>query len=290
MEKLTCTAYAKLNLTLDITGRRNDGYHLMDMLMTTVSLFDLVTVEKRESTISVTCSDPTLPTDSRNIVYKAAAAFFEVTGISGGCHIDVEKHIPVQAGMGGGSSDGAAVIMALNLLYHTKLTKPQMCDIGVRVGADIPFIIMGGAARVRGIGDLITPLSDLPKCAFVTAMPQIGISTKEAFEAFDSLTDPVRPATDLAQRGIDTNDYNLLAFNLCNAMGRALNPGEVNALKEKLLAAGADASCMTGSGAAVFGIFKTVDDAKKAAELLNSQNIWAEVCTPTDEGVVIFSE
>ena len=290
MSKLICKAYAKLNLTLDITGVRSDGYHLMDMLMTTVSLYDILTVETTPEGITASCDDPTLPTDMSNIVCKSAKAFFDATKVSGGCHIHLQKRIPMQAGMGGGSSDGAAVLMALNELYQTGLTRPQLCEIGVKVGADIPFIIMGGAARVRGIGDLITKLSALPKCWFVTCMPEEGISTKEAFAAFDSLKSPFHPATDRAQQGIDTDNYTLLASNLGNAMEEALRPKAVQLMKRQLVLAGADAACMTGSGAAVFGIFKTEEQAQKAAEILAGQGIAASVCAPTREGVAFIAE
>lgn len=285
MEKLVCKAYAKLNLTLDITGTRADGYHNMDMLMSTISLCDTVTVSKQPTKITITCSDDTLPTDEKNIAHKAAAAFFAYTKLRGGCHIDIVKQIPAQAGLGGGSSDGAAVLVALNRLYNTALTQTKLGEIGAQVGADLPFLSVGGAARVRGIGDLITALSDLPQCAFVVCMPKQGISTKEAFAAFDCLKNPQRPNTDRAQQGIDTNDYLKLAQNLGNAMELAMGAKQVESLKFKLMASGADGAAMTGSGAAVFGIFTTLAKAQEAQKSLSEQGILSFACTPTEVGV-----
>ena len=144
MDKITVIAPAKINLSLDITGVDERGYHLLDMIMQSVSLFERVTVTKKDSDITLSSNARYIPTDSKNVAVKAAMLFFEYTGIDGGCHIHIRKTVPIKAGMAGGSADAAGVIVGLDKLYGTNLTKEQMCEIGAKAGSDVPFMIMGG--------------------------------------------------------------------------------------------------------------------------------------------------
>ncbi|MEI6100598.1 MAG: 4-(cytidine 5'-diphospho)-2-C-methyl-D-erythritol kinase, partial [Eubacteriales bacterium] len=166
-------AYAKLNLALKIIGQRPDGYHELDMLMQLISLCDEVIIEKSDY-ITVRC-DTWLPPD--NTLSKAASAFFETTGITGGADIYVKKNIPEQAGLGGGSSDGATVLMALNEMYGAGLAKAALIDLGKKIGADVPFFIEGGCARAQGTGEILTPLRNNLDCTYLLAKPAGGVGT-----------------------------------------------------------------------------------------------------------------
>ena len=156
---LRAKAYAKINLSLDIVGVRDDGYHLIKTVMQSISLHDVISISEEGSEISITCNDPSVPCDERNIVYKCAKRFFEYWGIEFGVHIDIQKNIPSQAGLGGGSADGAAVLVLLNRICGNPFSDEELCIIGAKVGADIPFCIVGGCVLCEGIGEVLTPIS-----------------------------------------------------------------------------------------------------------------------------------
>ena len=168
---------AKINLTLDVTGRREDGYHNVLMIMQSVSLFDLIITDKTDESVSISTNLYFLPTNEKNIAYKAAKLFFEHTGIKGGCKIMIHKNIPVAAGLAGGSGNAAAVLISLNKLYNTSLSEDELCALGIQLGADVPYCIKGGTMLASGIGDILTPLPTLPQCTVLMVKPQINIST-----------------------------------------------------------------------------------------------------------------
>lgn len=186
MRSVTVLAPAKLNLTLDVTGTRPDGYHTLDMIMQAVSLRERVTL-RRSRGLSLSLPGSRVPANEHNTAYKAALAFFHGTGLLAGAAITVEKHVPVRAGMAGGSADAAAVLVGLNELYGARLSAAELCALGAQVGADVPFSIVGGTARVTGVGDILEPLKPCPPCFFTVCMPAGGISTPQAYARYDRI-------------------------------------------------------------------------------------------------------
>ncbi|MEG0839155.1 MAG: 4-(cytidine 5'-diphospho)-2-C-methyl-D-erythritol kinase [Hydrogenoanaerobacterium sp.] len=287
LSEITLKAPAKLNLTLDVTGRRGDGYHLLEMVMQAVELHDTITVaEAQGEKINITCKSPKVPCDENNLCYKAARHFFENVGVKArGLNINIEKNIPTEAGMAGGSSDAAAVLIALNELCCTGLTVQRLCQIGVSVGADVPFCIVGGTALCVGIGEIITPLAPLCNCNIVVAKPKIGMKTPHCFALYDSAVITKRPNAQAVKAAIAKADLQAVAQNLCNVLEEAAAISEVQKLKAVLLHDGALGALMTGSGTAVFGIF---DDAEKAAACAQGLKAVCDevfVTTPIARGV-----
>ena len=290
--KLTVKANAKINLLLDVTGVKKNGYHSLFTVMQSIGLGDTVTVEKTDGNdITVSCTVPGVPTDSRNIVYKCADKFFQYAGITEnkGIHIHIDKVTPFCAGMGGGSADGAAVLVALNKIFNTNYPEKILCRIGVKVGADIPFCIVGGTALALDTGAVVAPLPDVEDYSIVIVKPEDGVSTKEAYEAVDSLENMKHPKNqEMLEYLADGDAEN--ALKLCsNVFEQALEvPGRVD-IKNICNNNGAVASCMTGSGSAVYGIFKEKAQAEKTAEKLKTKFTNVFICTPEKTGVEIIS-
>ncbi len=265
-------AYAKLNLTLDVLARREDGYHDLEMVMQSISLCDSVSVRIGcGGGISTISNVRHIPNDERNIAYKAASAFIEATGVDcGGVHIAMEKRIPSSAGMAGGSADGAAVLRLLSRLMGAKLTERELCDIGVTVGADIPFCLMGGTALACAKGEELEELKPIPDCFLVVGKPKRGMSTKAVFERIDSEPILRRPDTEAMLRAIENSslsDISAAVYNVFEPPVSSEVP-EIADIKSTLLENGALTAAMTGSGSSVFGIFDSLSDAAKAKELL----------------------
>ncbi len=272
--KTTIRAHAKINLTLDIVGKRDDDYHLLETVMQSVSLYDTVTVALDNSgKISVSTSDNEIADDETNIAYRAAKAFFAHTGIEDkGADIRIKKHIPTQAGMAGGSADGAAVIVALNELCSTDLEDEELWTIGEAVGADVPFCITGGTMMVRGIGNILSPLPDLADCFILIVKPECSVSTAEAYSAVDEFSGSlIHPMTDELCGDICAEDIPAVARRVYNAFEQALALEEPLKIKQIMLDSGALGSCMTGSGSAVFGIFEDEDAAEKCCGILEKK-------------------
>ena len=269
LQSVHLLAPAKLNLSLDVVGILPGGYHALDMVMQAVSLYEQVTL-RRSMDLVVRIPGSRIPTGPKNTAYKAALAFFYYTGLLAGADITIRKSVPVRAGMGGGSADAAAVLVGLNTLYGAHLSMTELCALGASVGADVPFALMGGTCRVQGLGDLIKALPPCPDCWFTVIMPGYGISTPAAFAAYDQIGSPTHPDCAAQETAIRSGDLN----GLCSAAGNALEVcaggADTAALKEALTAHGARAALMTGSGAAVFGIFETEDAARQAASALEA--------------------
>lgn len=269
LQSVHLLAPAKLNLSLDVVGILPGGYHALDMVMQAVSLYEQVTL-RRSMDLVVRIPGSRIPTGPKNTAYKAALAFFYYTGLLAGADITIRKSVPVRAGMGGGSADAAAVLVGLNTLYGAHLSMTELCALGASVGADVPFALMGGTCRVQGLGDLIKALPPCPDCWFTVIMPGYGISTPAAFAAYDQIGSPTHPDCAAQETAIRSGDLN----GLCSAAGNALEVcaggADTAALKEALTAHGARAALMTGSGAAVFGIFETEDAARQAAAALEA--------------------
>lgn len=259
-------AHAKINLVLNIIGKRPDGYHDVDMIMQEVELCDMITVEKTLSSIELSGTGP-LSYDESNLAYKAAKLFFDVTGIRKGARIHVQKNIPICAGMAGGSTDAAAVIKALNILYGKPLTKRVLLKVSSRLGADVPYCIAGGTARATGIGDVITPIAQLRQKTVLIVKPPISISTPWAYSNlnYDTL---IHPDTESAIKAIESGDDNALYSLIGNSFEKSVFASypETGEIKEKMLSSGARASLMSGSGSAVFGIFDSEESAKNALD------------------------
>lgn len=263
-------AYAKVNLMLDILGTLPNGYHNLWMIMQSVSLYDTVTVTKNDSEkITLTCNKEGIPTDEKNIAHKAACAFFDATQILNcGICIDIEKNIPSEAGLAGGSADGAAVIKALNELFDSRLTERELCRIGRKVGADVPFCITGGTCLAQNIGDVLAPLDDIPDCFFVLAKPKMGVSTKEAYESFDNATYIKKPKREKMLIASANGDFDEMCRLAANVFEQVIEVPERVEIKKIMRENNAKLSLMSGSGPTVYGIFENEKDAENCAEKL----------------------
>ena len=284
-QMVTESARAKINLYLDVTRKRPDGYHELESVMQTVSLADTVTLEKADG-ISLICDNLSLPTDRRNLAVRAAEVFFMATGINGGPELRLCKRIPVAAGLAGGSADAAAVLRGLNRLYAAGLSNQRLCEIAGTLGADVPFCVTGGTMLTEGIGDRMTPVSRMPDCRFVVAKGKTGIVTASAYAALDSR---FKDFTEREPRGIQpflsrlkTGNIDTICKEMYNIFEEVVPPEceEVFELKRRLLDAGAVAAMMSGSGPSVFGIFRDGEAAGRAAEEFHRDGIFAEVCRP----------
>lgn len=278
MDSITVTAPAKINLMLDITGRRPDGYHTLNTIMQSISLADTVFIEQNDSgKLFFECRADGIPDGKENIAYRAAEAFLNYSNVScGGLYISVHKHIPFQAGLGGGSADCAAVLAGLNKLLDTGYSEKELCEIGIKLGADVPFCISGGTKICKGIGEIMSPAPPLEECFIVIGKGSKGISTKKAFEAIDVLENSV-------QKDItDKYDGTVASIKLIgrNILEKVSDCSDVFAVKETLLQHGAEYSAMSGSGSAVFGLFRQKETAESTCKALKLNSFWAEVCIP----------
>lgn len=283
MHCVTVLAPAKLNLTLDITGVRADGYHTVDMLMQAVSLYERVTVRKSAG-LTLALPGSAVPANEHNTAYKAAVAFFQQTGLLVGAYITVEKRVPVRAGMAGGSADAAAVLVGLNALYGARLSEVELCAIGAQVGADVPFCVAGGTARVTGVGEKIERLSPCPPCFFTVCMPKGGVSTPQAYARYDRLGTDERPDTAAALAALAAGDLPALAAQMKNALSFSAGSPDTAPIRRVLRENGALAALMTGSGAAVFGVFREECAARSAREALAAAYPGAWVVRPEARG------
>ena len=275
MEKVIEKAYGKINLSLDVLGRRDNGYHDVSMIMQTVDVYDTISLSKIDGDdIRITANTKELPLDENNIVYKATRLMKEEYGIETGVSVHIEKEIPISAGMGGGSADAAATLRGMNRLFNLGLKATKLEELGLRLGADVPFLIRGGISLAEGIGERLTELVPFPECAILIVKPNLGVSTKEVYENFDSLSEVKHP-------NIGSVVENLGKSQLCDIvklLGNVLEEVTVtkhriiSEIKQLLLENGAVFSMMTGSGPTVFGIFESEQEAEKARLVLKKRN------------------
>lgn len=284
MMNVKVMAPAKINLMLDVTGKRDDGYHTLTTIMQSISLADIVTItEQNDGIITVKSSDATIPSDKSNIAYKAAEKFAEYADVQyNGLNIHIQKNIPSQAGLGGGSADAAAVLVGLNYMFDLKLSLKQLCDIAASIGADVPFCITGGTKLCTGIGDVMTEISSLENCYIIIAKGNEGVSTAEAFEKIDSVG---------FERKSDYSCYDGSVKSVktigCNVFEEVAENADVNYLKEKMLSMGAEYSAMSGSGTAVFGLFFSEFNAQMCVNSLKNTGFFSVMCTPISYGAKI---
>ena len=264
-------AYAKLNLTLDILRRREDGYHDMQMVMQAIDLADELDISPAQGEGAMSTTLSYLPQDGRNLAQLAAQAFREATGSGLQVDIAIDKHIPVCAGMAGGSSDAAAVLRAMDALTGTGLSPERLAEIGQAVGSDVPYCVMGGTALAEGRGELLTPLPSLPPCHVVVCKPPFPISTPQLFSRVDVRKIVRRPDTAGLLAALEAGDLVEVARRMYNVFEDVLEPrrqNEICAIKAALIDCGALGASMTGSGPTVFGLFDDREAAQTAYEQL----------------------
>ncbi len=264
-------AYAKVNLTLAVGEKRLDGYHEVVSVMQRVSLHDTLTAEQTREGITLTCSDPALPSGEENLAHRAASLFFRETGIAGGAALTLEKRIPSQAGLGGGSSDAASVLLALRRLYAPALPDTELETMAAALGSDVPFFIRGGTQLATGRGEVLSPLPPLTDGWFVIVKPTESFSTAAMYRRLDNLPPACTPPLPPLQGGLPA-----LAAGLFNRFEAAIPAGSaVWDIKARLAAYGALAALLSGSGSAVFGLFDTETAARAAVEALRPA--WPEI-------------
>lgn len=256
-------SWAKINLTLDVTGKREDGYHLIETVMQMVNLSDIVIVDKQDKGIKITTNKKFLPNNNKNIAYKAAELFFDCLGKKGGAKILIHKNIPVAAGLAGGSGNGAAVLASLNLLYDSPFSDEELLRLGAKLGADVPYCMMGKTQLAKGIGEILTPIKNNSRYYIVLVTPPIAISTPWAYSELDNNEKTDFPDTNAMIKALEDGDYYEMCENLSNVFEGvvAKRYPEITKIKEKLISDGANGAIMSGSGSTVFGFF---DDYKKA--------------------------
>lgn len=287
--KIKINAYAKVNLLLDIVATRTDGYHDLFMIMQSVGVYDTVTVEKTKGkNITLSCNIDGIPLDENNIAHKAAKAFFAYNKIKNtGIHIDIIKRIPHAAGLAGGSADGAGVIVALNKIYNTNLSNDELCKIGVKVGADVPFCITGGTLLSQGIGDVLNKVKPLRRCYIVLAKPEFGVNTGFAYKQFDCFGKMHTPDKFGMLLAMQSRDLVQICSKMENVFEQFIEvPNRVD-MKNIMRDNSALGVCMSGSGPTVFGIFNNKDDANTAAKELTKYAKDICVCTPVNKGCKI---
>ena len=284
MDKCIRKAYAKINLGLDVVRRLENGYHEVRMIMQTVDICDVLTLKKTESGIVVTTDNGELPTDENNLIYKAAKLMMDKYNIKQGVHIHLEKHIPIAAGMAGGSSNAAAVLVGMdaagtfigmNELFACGADEEQLRELGVKVGADVPFCIMGGTALAEGIGEKLTRLPKPPACFLLIAKPDINVSTKYVYEHLDAEGVEHHPDIDGMIRALADKDLTGIVERLENVLENVTVKKHpiIQEIKDTMVQAGAEGSLMSGSGPTVFGIFTEEKKAKAAFDALEAKQL-----------------
>ncbi len=258
-------APAKINLTLDVVGKRENGYHDVRMIMETVSLYDTINIHKTNGKIELKCNLPYVPTDERNIAFKAAKMFFEETGIKGGVSINIRKRIPVAAGMAGGSTDGATVLKGLNIIHGKPLSNEKLEEIAAKLGADVPYCINGRLALAEGIGEKLTKLGTMPRTSVLLAKPDISLSTKWVYQNLQWDKVAGHPDTDGAIEDLKNGDVRALADKMYNVLEEVSIKRYpiIQEIKDIMTEGGALKSMMSGSGPTVFGLY---DDEEKARD------------------------
>lgn len=262
-------AWAKLNLYLGVSSRRADGYHDLCTVFQSVGVCDQVSISVHDrGGISLKCNWPYLPTDSRNLAYRAAELFFAHSGKENpGIYINIKKEIPVGAGMAGGSTNAAAVLRLLNRAFGYPLSKKELLALGLQLGADVPFCLVGGTMLAQGVGEQLSPLTDMPACGIVICKPGFSVATKKAYELFDNAPVQTEPGVEPMKRALEQQDLQGLCSTLFNALEApvAAEYPAIGALVRRLEDLGAAGARMTGSGAACFGIWPTLAEAEAAA-------------------------
>lgn len=267
-------AYGKINIGLDVLRKRNDGYHDVKMIMQTVSLYDRITITKTQDSpdIVIDTNLSFLPTNDNNIVYKAAKLLLSEFGIQDGLSIRLEKHIPVAAGMAGGSADAAVTLELINKMYELKLNKNDLMERAVKLGADVPYCLLGGTALSEGIGEILTPISPLCPCFILIVKPPIYVSTKFVYDNLNLEQLSSHPDIDGLVASIDAKDLHAMSFKMENVLETVTeeNYPVISSIKKTMKENGALSSLMSGSGPTVFGIYEKEEDINRTAALFKT--------------------
>lgn len=279
MNEYKTKAYAKINLGLDVLGRLENGYHEVKMVMQTVGIYDELSFEKTESGIVVTTDSGELPTDENNLIYKAAKLMIDTYGIAEGVRIHLKKNIPIAAGMAGGSTDAAATMKGINRLFDLGVGLKELMELGVRIGADVPYCIMGGTALAEGIGEKLTALPPAPECILLIAKPDINVSTEYVYEHLDAEGVDEHPDIDGMVAAIEAESLQ----GILDRMGNVLETVTVKAhpiidtIKNRMKELGAAEAMMSGSGPTVFGIFTDETKAREAYEQIKAEQLAKQI-------------
>ena len=266
-------AYAKVNISLDIVGKREDGYHLLEMIMQAIDLYDEINIEKQKEGINIKCNKSYVPTDERNLAYKAAKLFIEKYNINSGVNINIKKNIPVCAGLAGGSTDGAAVLKIMNKLFEINATDEELMELGLKLGADVPYCIKGGTALCKGIGEDVRELKNFKNKIIVLVKPPFGVSTKSVYQEFNLNKVKSHPNTKLLIKAIEDNDLNTVSNNMKNLLENVtLRKHKILInIKEEMKNYGALGAMMSGSGPTVFAFFEDMLKAQRCFEKMKSK-------------------
>ena len=288
--KIKVRAYAKLNLFLDITGRLPCGRHSLNIVTQSVDIYDDITVSVMSTDsfdCRITCNNPDIPCDEKNIVWKAAKAFFEATGLAAEIAVDIEKHVPLMGGMGGSSVDGAGTLVALNELFGKKLDTEALCAVGDKIGADVPLCIKGGTLYSITSGDMITAECDT-NCMFVCIYPDFTLSTAEAYAKYDENPTEINPYYADFVSSIVCGSLSEGAGFISNVFTEIYHDSRIEEMKNDLLESGAVISEMTGSGSVVFGVFESEETAADAKKILSGKYPHVFTTRPVNCGVYVL--
>ena len=263
-------AYAKINLSLDIVGKRDDGYHLLKMIMQSVELHDEVILTERKSGISLSCDKSYVPVDERNIAYKAAKLIMEATGLRSGIHIHINKNIPVAAGLAGGSTDAAAVLKGMNAMFSLGLSHEELKALGLKLGADVPYCLEGGTALCEGVGERITKLKSFGGHVVILVKPPFGVSTKDAYGAFNLEKIKRHVETEKLIDSLAKDDLNGVHYYSRNLLENVVIQSYpvIKSIKQRVVKTGARVTLMSGSGPTVYGIYENKETAVRALDEL----------------------
>lgn len=273
-------AFAKINLGLDVLGKREDGYHEVRMIMQTIRMYDQLDMRKSvEPGIHLTTNKKYIPVDENNLVWRAAKLMMDTCGIIEGVSIHLHKVIPVAAGMAGGSSDAAATLVGMNRMFHCGLSKEKLMELGVQIGADVPYCVLRGTALAEGIGEKLTVLPPMPDCWILIGKPGISVSTKYVYTTLDLNTDTVHPDIDGMKKALEDGNLYGITERMGNVLQDVTIPAypEVERIKEQMKALGAVNAMMSGSGPTVFGIFDNEEKAQKACQKLRESGSCQQV-------------
>lgn len=269
-------ALAKINLGLDIIGKREDGYHEVRMIMQTIQMYDVLDIRKAKTPgITLTANLPYVPSDERNLAYKAAKLLMDEFQVPDGVTIRLDKTIPVAAGMAGGSSDAAAALIGVNKIFHLGLSEEELMLRGVKIGADVPYCIMRGTALAEGIGEKLTRIPQIPKCYVLIGKPGVSVSTKQAYESISLDENTVHPDIDGMVEDIKNGDLYAMTKKMGNVFEKGIIKRHpvIQEIKNLMEANGSLKSMMSGSGPTVFGVFDDRQKLKKAASVLRQSGL-----------------
>ncbi|MCM1568662.1 MAG: 4-(cytidine 5'-diphospho)-2-C-methyl-D-erythritol kinase [Roseburia sp.] len=268
-------AYAKINLCLDVLGKLENGYHTVKMIMQTVGIYDELTFRRTTGEICLTSDCGELPLDEHNLIYQAIRLMQEEYQIEEGVSVSLKKNIPIAAGMAGGSTDAAATLKAMNLLFDLKLPAQRLMELGLRLGADVPYCVMGGTALAEGIGEKLTALPKAPECILLVAKPDISVSTKYVYEHLDAADGVRHPDVDGMVAAIREGNLDGVTRRLGNVLECVTIEAYpvIDRIKRRMKELGARGSLMSGSGPTVFGIFQDGEGARKACARMEKEGL-----------------